>query len=64
MTEKSIPKDKIASQELERESHRQAEHRGTPSQNDAIERRISEEMTADALARKRERDKLAEKPEL
>jgi hypothetical protein len=42
----------IAASEARKRAH---QHRGTPSHN-AIEQRISDEATADALARKRERD--------
>jgi hypothetical protein len=48
--------DKIASELLAREARRQVRHRGTPDENESIERRISDEVTADALARKQERE--------
>jgi hypothetical protein len=55
MTEKPVHRD-IASELAAREALRQAQHRGTPTQNESIERRISDEVTQEALRRKLERD--------
>lgn len=51
--------DTLSKRLAEREAQRKAAaalHRGTPAQNEAIERRISDEVTADALARKLARE--------
>jgi hypothetical protein len=49
----------VIAEQAAAEARRQAareRHRGTPSHNEAIENRIADEVTADALARKRERE--------
>jgi hypothetical protein len=57
MTDELPTHHKLNSEIAASEARKQAaQHRGTPAQNEAIERRISAEVTADALARKRERD--------
>lgn len=49
-------KHHIGSDLHQREEQRPVVHRGTPTENESIERRISEQVTADALERKLRRE--------
>ena len=58
MTDELPTHDRLASEIAAAEARKRAVHNqhGTPLQNEAIAKRISDEVTADAQARKRERD--------